>query len=407
MFGRHVKRRLSAYAHGELPDAESRAVATHLAACAGCRAEFEQIRLGIRLAESLTTCSAPDGLWEGIEAALDRQTARATEPPGRTVAETAVRGGRAQFYIAPKFNLSLRLPGLKFALAAASLLIVSGICLTWAYLNLTRGGWEVASLQGTPRIDSTRIDGKGRLAVGGWLETDAQSRAEIKVANIGSVEVDPATRLRLVRTGLTEHRLELARGRLHARIWAPPRLFFVNTPSAVAADLGCAYTLETDDAGQSLLHVTSGWVAFETDTRESIVPAGAACVTRPGVGPGTPFFEDAGPRFVEALSRFDFSHGASGALAVVIDEARGRDTLTLWHLLSRTEGDDRARVYERLTQLSTPPPGVTRGETLALDPTALAQWKYHLEDKWFPQQGTDAGSAWRRLKRMIEMLSAR
>ena len=73
-------------------------------------------------------------------------------------------------------------------------------------------------------------------------------------------------------------------------IWAPPRLFFVDTPAGVAADLGCAYTLEVDDHGDGLLHVTSGWVALQLKDRESMVPAGASCATRPGVGPGTPFF---------------------------------------------------------------------------------------------------------------------
>src|SRR5207253_7821011 len=126
-----------------------------------------------------------------------------------------------------------------------------------------------------------------------WLETDSSSRAKISVGRIGQVEVDPNTRLRLVQTRLTEHRLALARGRMQARIWAPPRLFFVDTPSAEAVDLGCAYTLAVDDAGGSLLQVTSGYVAFVRDGRESKVPAGAVCVTRPGIGPGTPYFADA------------------------------------------------------------------------------------------------------------------
>ena len=162
--------------------------------------------------------------------------------------------------------------------------------------------------------------------------------------NIGQVEVEPNTRVRLVETRLTEHRLELERGTLHARIWAPPRLFFVNTPSAVAADLGCAYTLEVDDAGRGLLHVTSGYVALETEARSAIVPAGAACMTQPGAGPGTPFFEDAPEAFVESLARFDFENDRA-ALDAVLAGARARDTLTLWHLLSRVRrGRTRARL---------------------------------------------------------------
>jgi len=48
----------------------------------------------------------------------------------------------------------------------------------------------------------------------------------------------------------------------------------------VAADLDVAYTLEVDNAGGSLLRVTSGWVALQLKDRESMVPAGAACQTR-------------------------------------------------------------------------------------------------------------------------------
>src|SRR5438876_1202274 len=96
------------------------------------------------------------------------------------------------------------------------------------------------------------------------------------------------------------------RGRMSARISAPPKLFFVNTPSAVAEDLGCAYTLEVDDAGNSLLRVTLGWVALQLKDRESLVPAGAACATRPGIGPGTPYFEDASELFRTALAKLDF-----------------------------------------------------------------------------------------------------
>src|SRR6185295_11964349 len=112
--------------------------------------------------------------------------------------------------------------------------------------------------------------------------------------------------------------------------WAPPRLFFVDTPSAVAADLGCAYTLEVDDQGASKLSVTSGWVALELKDRESIVPAGASCDTRPGVGPGTPYFDDAPSVLREALKTVDFNPDASvrsAALPWILDQARPRDSL--------------------------------------------------------------------------------
>jgi hypothetical protein len=256
----------------------------------------------------------------------------------------------------------------------------------------------VASLAGAPQVASARVGKGARLAVGEWLETDADSRAALSVANIGQIEVDPGTRLRLVSTKLTEHRIELAHGRLSARIWAPPRLFFVDTPSAVAADLGCAYTLEVDDVGRSLLRVTSGWVALEAKGRESMVPAGATCATRPGAAPGTPYFADATAPFVEALSRFDFDGGGADALSSLLKEARPRDTLTLWHLLSRTSGDDRARVYDKLRQLAPPPASVTREGALSLDRRTLDAWKGALESNCFDVKCGYARGAWRNVK---------
>ncbi|HEX8633246.1 MAG TPA: FecR domain-containing protein [Pyrinomonadaceae bacterium] len=386
MFGQqHVKEQLTAYTHGELSAAESERVAAHLGACARCRAEFEEIAHGVRLLESLTLQAAPAALWDNIEAALAAQAAASQDRPTKHAAQHAsARQTRARRGWLPGRMSLAWFAGARPALAASlALLFVFGVGgASWLYLRTPRAGWEVARLQGAPSIDADRIGSTARLGIGEWLETDADSRAQIQVANIGQVEIDPGTRIRLVETRPTEHRLELARGRMHATIYAPPRLFFVDTPSAVAADLGCAYTLEVDDAGRSVLHVTAGWVAFETKERESVVPAGAACLTQPGVGPGTPFFEDASQLFLDALARFDFANGGGDALRAVIAEARPRDTLTLWHLLARVEGDERARVYERLAALAPPPASVTRQGIMLLDPAMLYDWKAHMEPTW-------------------------
>jgi len=267
--------------------------------------------------------------------------------------------------------------------------------------------WEVARLDGTIQIDSAGVKDKGRLGIGQWLETGSNSRAEISVSSIGKVELESNTRVRLVETQPTEHRLELVRGKLSALIWAPPRLFFVDTPSAVAADLGCAYTLEVDEHGASLLRVTTGWVALELNDRESMVPAGAACQTRPGVGPGTPYFEDAAPEFRQSLTKVDFESefaAKTSALDVMFSHMRPRDTITLWHLLPRVDGVDRVRVFDKIASYAPPPTGVTREGILNLDPHMLDLWRDELEPSWAvttPIMKKVAQTYWR-LKRGVE-----
>jgi hypothetical protein len=377
MFGKHVSNLTSAYCHDELSPAQSRRVAEHLISCRSCRDDFEEIKFGARLAAQLPLIAAPDSMWRGIEIALDHD---------RRPVLTPERRRPFSLFFKPRFALT----------SLALIVLVAVIAALWIGRRpgspvarqpaSNRSTWDVARLRGTPRIDSAAVDDKGQLGVGQWLETDTVSRAQIAVGDIGQVEIDPNTRVRLLETKPSEHRLELAQGRLSARISAPPKLFFVNTPSGIAEDLGCAYTLEVDDAGNSLLRVTLGWVALQLKDRESFVPAGAACVTRRGVGPGTPYFEDASQAFRSTLLKVDFDNdpeGQAGSLASLLNSARVRDTLTLWHLLGRLDVGKRARVYDRMAELTPPPQGVTRAGVLALNQQMLNAWRDELEFNWY------------------------
>jgi hypothetical protein len=259
--------------------------------------------------------------------------------------------------------------------AAAAVVVVGGAV---ALLLVTRRSpaWPVARLDGAPTVGERPIDSSGKLAVGQWLETDAASRARITVGEIGELVVEPGSRLRLLEAK-RQQRLHLALGTVTAYIVAPPRQFVVETPSARAVDLGCAYTLEVDPTGAALVTVLAGWVSFEHQGRESFIPAGARCATRPVSGPGTPYFTDASAEFKNALAMLDVSTDPSprGArLATVLDEARPEDALTLWHLLARLEGAERGAVYARLEQLVPPPAGVTREGVLRGDHAMLDRW---------------------------------
>lgn len=365
MFIRHVIKRLSAYYNGELSADESRRVREHLLACKRCRKEHDEIKFGVRLAAQLPMASAPGEMWSEIEALLDARSRTPVFEPRRP-------------------RLAFAFSWYRVAAFSAMFVLAAAIGLFWYFHYGPTASWEVAIITGTgTRIDGDHISDKGRLAVGETLETDSSSRAKISVAAIGEVEVDPNSRVRLVQTRLTEHRLALDRGRMMARISAPPRLFFVDTPSAVAIDLGCAYTLEVDDAGRGLLHVTLGEVALMRNGREVYVPRYAMCQTRPGTGPGTPYFEDAPDALVSALEKFDFEGGGDEALSAVLKESRQRDTFTLWNLLPSVQGEWRVRVLDRMIELVGLPAGITREGTLQLDQKVLDEWKDELDTVWF------------------------
>jgi hypothetical protein len=302
---------------------------------------------------------APDSIWTAIEASL-------TEPrPSGSGHPNLPR-------ILPRRHLWIG------ALAAAAALAIP----IFIWYRTPRPAWEVVRLDGSPSIASKPMAAVARIGEGQWLQTDASSRARVSVGNIGTVEIAPSTRVQVVAAQPEQQRLKLARGEISASVSAPPRLFFVDTPAGAAVDLGCAYTMKSDPEGNGLLRVTLGWVSLEWEGRESLVPAGASCRTRQKKGPGTPYFDDASPRLRDALAHFDFNSGGDSALDIVLNEARIRDTLTLWHLLSRVDPTARERVYNRIVDLVPLPNGIEKDKALQLDLTTLKHWREELVWKW-------------------------
>jgi len=357
MFRRHIPHQLAGLLDGELPLAEKKRVEDHLAVCGLCREEREQVRMGMSMLKHLPPAQAPDAIWNAIESAWPEQQQR------------SVAWFRQWF--------GQWLP----AYAVLAVAAVAGIAY-WTMVHRHERLWEVVEIHGSPGGGQEPIRKVAGVGPGDWIETDASSSARITVGQIGSVDVGPNARLRVVTTSPLEHRLTLERGEIHAKISAPPRLFFVETASATAEDLGCEYSLKTDVQGLGLLQVTLGWVSFQWKGIESLVPAGASCRTRPHEGPGVPYFDDAPEELRNALENLATEKFAGSSLDTILRVARVRDTLTLWHLLSRAGVPDRARIYDRMAALTPVPADVSRDKVLELDAKTLTRWKEALAWTW-------------------------
>src|SRR5215213_5133441 len=127
MFSKHVTKDISAYCQGELSSEESKLFAEHIISCVKCRTEFEEIKLGIKLAEQLPRLSAPDSLWHEVDSLLGQDRS-----PVRT--------------------MSWR----KRMAIAAAVVIVFSLVIVWLYDSRTSQpkAWQVTRLGGAPRIGS-------------------------------------------------------------------------------------------------------------------------------------------------------------------------------------------------------------------------------------------------------------
>ena len=256
----------------------------------------------------------------------------------------------ASMHPAPVLHATAR----RLATAAAFMLLAGIFLIAYKLHNsgpLTSWMLSLSGAQSTP------------ARVGQVIETAESTRATLTSEFVGRVDIAPRSRLRLMVATTKQQRLTLDHGSIHAFIWAPPAQFVVDTPAAKAVDLGCQYTLQVDKHGVGLLRVEMGWVAFDWRGTESFIPAGAACRTRPGHGPDTPYFLDASPEFKHATAEFDMN-GSQQALSTALASARKRDALTLWHLLQRAPPNERGEVFDRLAELVKLPPDLSREAVL-------------------------------------------
>jgi hypothetical protein len=271
------------------------------------------------------------------------------------------------------------------ALAAAFGAIVLGIAGGAYYQFAAPSQWHVIAASDTRALDES------------WFETDSATSTRFQVGRIGTVALGPGSRARLQREGWSAHRMELERGTLEAVINAPPRLFFVMTPTAMATDLGCAYTLTVADDGSSTLHVSVGWVELSNGAKRAVVPAGLTAHVSADGTPSIPYAPALAADAIEALSRLS-ERSTSADVQLVLAALDAHDAplaqitrqqlsgITLWHLLQRVEGSDRVRVVAALERRAPRPEKVTTEGILALDRQMLDRWRRALHPMWGEQE---------------------
>lgn len=213
---------------------------------------------------------------------------------------------------------------------------------------------------------------RGVLPVGGVLDT-GDATAELAIANIGTAELAANTRVRLDRSETNQRQqIHLERGRMHARVTAPPRIFAVTTPSTSVTDLGCEYTIEIDANGKGWIEVQSGMVELESSAPAVIVaPAGTRARMREGRAPSLPVSITASGPLRDAVLAWE--QGTPDALTALLAVATPDDAITIVNAAVLTPGE-RERVLTRLAVLAPPPDGVTIAGVIA-DPARLARWR--------------------------------
>lgn len=367
---KEIKYYLNDYHTGKLIDELRGEIKIHLTTCQACRKRSEEIKSKLKSRGVIRKqIHHSREFWEGISEPNDYD-ANLRMPD---ILFSPLKSAED-----PKYKIKLRKKYFNsgwIALSAPILAILLAIILAVLYFTKTSTTfWQVENLKGTPTVGNEKLESSGILPLGEWLTTNTLSEARLKIGTVGELVVSPESKLQLINTKDTDYRVYLEQGKIHAKTWAPPKLFKVETPYFSAIDLGCVYTLELDKNGSSILLVNSGSVELKSIKDEKIIPAGAVCETRKNIGMGTPYFLNASIEFKAALTRFDFENGGDKALKTILENSRKRDALSLWYLLKESTPGRKNIIYNKLTELVSPPSNVTESGILKNSDRMLYDW---------------------------------
>jgi hypothetical protein len=197
-------------------------------------------------------------------------------------------------------------------------------------LALPRGpessGFDFVARDGTVLVNAQSTS-SGTLATGDVLDTRT-AHVDLKIADIGRAELSPDTQVRLERSDKTRRQLSIDRGRMHARVVAPPRLFVVSTRAASVTDLGCEYTIEVGADGSGHLEVESGHVELATKSGASVIAPAGTHARILASQPGLPIADGASPEIERAVDDYLAGNGPSAILAAATED----DAITVVNL---------------------------------------------------------------------------
>lgn len=234
--------------------------------------------------------------------------------------------------------------------------------------------WKVSNLEGNSKIGDIAMTGNDSIKEGQFIQTDAISRAELMVANLGKVIIEPNSRIVFVKNSEGNNRIMVDYGTIQTTMNPNSKSFFVEMPSAVATDNGGTYSITVDSTGDGLVYVKSGKVEMKSQNRDAVIPAGSLVLTKKNYGVGTPFNENSSPKFKNALLKYDFGICNDACVTTLLNNATISDAVTLANLIPNIQGVDKEKVYTKLASYVPPPKQVHGDSIFFMDEEKLNEW---------------------------------
>lgn len=397
---------LDDYIEGTITSGVKNEFDLHKQKCVSCRSDYEET---VKLLEKMNTVPAAvapaHDLWVNIESRISDGKVKKNKI--YNLRRIKPDNGYDENRESDKKNKYLKYAAIALIAAMVLVAILPSLFLnknTQILDKVMTPYWKITNLGGITVAASNNIHEKDSLRLGDWLETKDSSRALLEVPGLGSVTVEPNTKLRIVKSDSDEQRIDLEYGTINANINAKPRTFFVDSKSATAIDLGCSYTYTVSQNGDGILYVKQGMVSLQSNGRESLVPEGKFCMAKSGIGPGTPFRENTSAALKDALMKYDFEKGGDKEVETIIKNSKKSDMVTLINLLPRVDQTNKTRLYNHIAHYTPPPKDIPRDSIPNIDAKDLHEWIQKFQKEWKDEMQKNMKELQENLKNMSKEL---
>lgn len=372
-----VELMIDEYLEGMISLKDKESMDEHISGCKDCSEYFSSTKDLIKNLNSLQgknvnlSVEQKNDLWERVDSKIDIDKHK-KEKAIRSDEKNVIK--EESFFSKYKYYVS----------GAAAVLVISIIAFALKNINLnelqqqsTLGlptYWKVARVSGTPSIGNVAIQGTDSIKEGQFISTNDSSRAELIVANLGKVMIEPNSKVLFIKGEDGNNRIMVEYGTIDASMSAQPKAFFVEMPSSVVSDQNGDYRLTIDSSGDGLVFVKSGKVEVKSDNKEVIIPAGNIVMTKKDAGVGTPFNENSSPQFKRALYNFDFGNCNETCVNTLLNTAKMSDAVSLVNLIPRVEGEYKDDVYTKLVNFVPPPRPMHRDSIPFMNEDEINEW---------------------------------
>ncbi len=217
------------------------------------------------------------------------------------------------------------------------------------YLYLTQSkDWKIIQINGTVLLNNEVINSPGDFSVNSALQTEDNSSAKLEIINVGTIEVDPNTKL--TRNGTNS--LKIQSGRIVKNpVKQTESIFIITDLADFNEDLNSQFELSVNEEKNSLF-VYQGIVKINLKGFESIVPEGFACEVKKNRY-AIPYNPESDQQLINLLK--EFAGPADPNLVLITSLASANDALSVWHVLQLTSELNRAIALNKLKELNAPP----------------------------------------------------